>query len=225
LRHRKEMNAATFGGTLHPTNRHCLSTSSQGKGSAMANGGTSGNSLADFVSAILQLVFHLLFPFITISLCLVSYILTFWLRMPEFAFWAGVWWMVFDTARSNVWVAIGLAIFVLAALPLAWVAYREQQVQVSKIILQWIIATGVIFFMFWLRTQWPFESSGWQLFVYGMIMFAGWAALTEGMLGALAIAGHVRRARPKPVRPPTQAPHGGGPHEERRRPADEPETI
>lgn len=191
----------------------------------MANSGTSGNPLADFVSAILELVFHLLFPVITLSLCLLSYVLVSWFHMPEFAFWLGVWWMVFDAARGNVWVAIGLGIFVLAALPLAWIAYREQQVQVSKIILQWIIAAGVIFFIFWLRTQWPYERSGWQLFVYGVIMFAGWAALTEGMLGALAIAGHVRRVRPKPVKPPPQQPHGGAQREERRRPADEPETI
>jgi hypothetical protein len=192
---------------------------------AMANGGTSGNPLADFVGAILQLVFHLLFPFITVSLCLVSYILAMWFHMPEFGFWFGLWLVVFDAARGNVWIAVGLGLFILAALPLAWIAYREQQVQASKILLQWIIAAGVIFFMFWLRTQWPYDKSGWQMITYGIIMFAGWAALTEGMLGALAIAAHVRRARPRPVRPPPQAPHGGAPRDEPRRRADEPETI
>lgn len=191
----------------------------------MANPGSSGSPLADFVGAILQLVFHLLFPFITITLCLVSYILVFWFHMPEFGFWVAVWWMVFDAAHDNLWVAVGLGIFALSALPLAWIAYREQQVQVSQIILQWIIAAGVIFFMFWLRTQWPFEESGWQMIAYGIIMYAGWASLTEGMLGALAIAGHVRRARPRPIKPPPQAPHSGAQREERRRPADEPETI
>jgi hypothetical protein len=191
----------------------------------MANEGTSGNSLADVVSALLQLVFHLLFPFITISLGLVSYILAFWLHMPEFGLWVGLWWAVIDAAHGNLWVAVGLGVFVLSALPLAWVAYREQQVQVSHIILQWIVAAGLIFFMFWLRTQWPFESSGWQLIIYGLIMYAGWAALTEGMLGALAIAWHVRRARPRPIKPRPQAPHGGAQREEHHRPADEPETI
>ena len=193
----------------------------------MANTAPSGNPLADFVGAILQLVFHLLFPFITLSLCLVSYILAAWFHMPELGFWFGLWLVVFDAARGNIWVAIGLGLFALAALPLAWIAYREQQVQVSQILLQWIIAAGVIFFLFWLRTQWPYDRGLGQAITYALIMFAGWAALTEGMLGALAIASHVRRARPRPVRPPPQAPHGGGAprREERRRPADEPETI
>jgi len=182
-------------------------------------------ALAEIFGATLQLVFHLLFPFITISLCLVSYVLLFWFHMPEFGLWFGLWSMTFDAARGNVWVAVGLGVFVLSALPLTWIAYREQQVQVSQIILRWIIAAGVIFFMFWLRTQWPFEGSGWQLIIYGLIMYAGWASLTEGVLGALAIAGHVRRAWPRPIKPPSQAPHGAGAQRDDRRRADEPETI
>jgi hypothetical protein len=190
----------------------------------MANGATSGNSLADFVSTILQIVFHLLFPLIVVSLCGVSYILAVLLHMPEFGFWFGMAMLGVDSAKSNIWVAIGIGLFVLAAVPLALVAYREQQVQVSKIILQTIIAAGVIFAMFWLRTNWPYEDSGWQLITYGIILFAGWAALIEATLGILAITAHTRRNRPKPPRPPRQTPHGR-PRDEHRRPADEPETI
>ncbi len=189
----------------------------------MANGGRGENSLAEFVQAILQLVFQPLFPLITVSACGVSYILAVWLHMPEFAFWVGLWMLTWEWARGNIWGAIGFGLFVLAALPLAWIAFREQQVQASRIILAWIIAAGVIFGMFWLRTNWPYENSGWQLFTYGVILFAACAASIEAMLGMLAIMGHVRRNRPRKVRPPRQEPHGA-PREERR-PRNEPETI
>jgi hypothetical protein len=189
----------------------------------MASGGSGENSLAEFVSAILQLVFHLLFPFIVVSLFGLSYVLVVWFHMPEFGLWFGLGMVAVDYARGNIWVAIGLGLFVLAALPLAWIAYREQQVQVSKTILQWIIAAGVIFGMFWLRTNWPYEKDGWQLFSYGIIMFTGWAAFTEAMLATLSIVAHIRRSRPRKVRPPVQEPHGAP--RERRSARDEPETI
>jgi hypothetical protein len=46
--------------------------------------------LPSFVVVILQLVFHLLFPFIIVTLCGVSYVLAFWFHDPEFGFWAGL---------------------------------------------------------------------------------------------------------------------------------------
>ena len=187
--------------------------------------GSGENSLAEFVGALIQLVFHLLFPLIVVTLCGVSFLLAFMLHAPEFGFWAGLAMVGIDSAKTNIWVALGMGAFALISLPLAWVFFREQQLQVSKIILQWVIAALVIGGMFWLRSAWPYDRSGWQMIVYGIILFAGWAALIEATLGTLAIVAHVRRSRPKPVRPPRQAPHGGAPREERRRPADEPETI
>lgn len=190
----------------------------------MASGGSGENALAEFVGAIIQLVFHLLFPLIVVTLCGVSFLLAFVLNMPEFGLWAGLAMLGIASAKANLWVALGLAAFVLISLPLAWVFFREQPLQVSKLIQQWVIAAIVIGGTFWLRTAWPYEGSGWQFFIYGILLFAGWAAFTEAMLGTLGIVAHVRRNRPKPVKPPRQQPHGT-PSEERRRPADEPETI
>ena len=189
-----------------------------------ANGENKGTPLSEFVGAILELVFHLLFPVNVIAVCGISFLLVNGMQMPEFSFWTNLALLAFAYAASSIWVAAGLAIFVLAALPLAWIAYREQQVVVSRTILQWIITLGVTFGMFWLRTTWPYEDSGWQLFAYGMIMYAACAAALETMLSTLGIVAHVRRSRPAPARPPRQQPHGA-PRENRRSSRGDPETI
>jgi hypothetical protein len=189
----------------------------------MASGGSADNALAEFVGAILQLVFHLSFPLIVVTLCGVSFVLAFALHAPEFGLWAGLAMVAIGYAKTNLWVALGIGAFVLISLPLAWVFFREQQIQLSRIILQWVIAALVTGGTFWLRSGWPYENSGWQIIVYGIILFAGWSALIEATLGTLAIVAHVRRNRPRPVKPPPQQPHGAARVERRSR--DEPETI
>jgi hypothetical protein len=187
---------------------------------AVQSGG--GTPLADFITAILQLIFHLLFPFVAVSLCGVSYVLANTLHQPEFGFWFLLGEIAFDLARDNTWVAVGLGIFVLAALPLAWVAYREQQVVISTTIMQWIIGASSVLGLFWLRTAWPYNGNGWQLFTYGILMFAAWAAVTEAALATLGIVAHIRASRPPKRKPPPQAPHGTRTDHRARR---EPETI
>ena len=179
-------------------------------------------AVGEAFGAIVQLVFSLTFPLLIITVCGVSYILAFEFDMPEFALWAGLAMSAFAIAKTTVWVAIALFLFALSALPLAWVAFREQQLRVSNTILMWVIAAIVVGGMLWLRTAWPFERSGWQLIIYGIILLAAWGTVIEAALGTLGIVAHVRRNRPPPIRPPRQQPHGA-PQETRSH--SDPETI
>ncbi len=182
-----------------------------------------GVALGSTLALIIHVVFSLTFPILFITLCGVSYLLAHIFNLPEFSLWAYVASLAFGYAMANVWVAVGLGAFALAALPLAWVAFREQEVKASNTILMYVLAGMVIGFMVWLRTVWPFEQNGWQVIAYGIVMFMAWGAVIEAALGTIGIFAHVRRNRPQPVQPPPQQPHGA-PREERRS-RSEPETI
>lgn len=180
-------------------------------------------SVGEAFASLLQIIFSLTFPLMLITLCGVFYVLTAALGTPEFALWAGLAMGAFGYAKAHIWAAIALAVFVLAALPLAWVGFREREIRVSKAILEWVITGLVLAFIFWLRTVWPYSGSGWQMLAYGILLFTAWNGVVESALSTLVIVAHVRRNRPKPVAPPRQQPHGS----EERRPANanEPETI
>ena len=179
-------------------------------------------SLGEALNSLLQIIFSLTFPLTIITLCGASFVLMAAFHAPEFALWPGLAMGAFQYAKANTWVAIALGLFVLAALPLAWVGFREREIRVSKAILEWVI-TGIVFaFLFWLRTVWPYDDSGWQMLAYGIILFTGWNGVVESSLSTLVIVAHVRRNRPRPVRPPRQEPHGAT---EERRSRNEPETI
>jgi len=188
----------------------------------MAGGSGGGDSLGEALAALLLLVFSLTFPLVLTTLCGVSYVLWSALHAPELALWAVLAAAAIGYAKTNIWAAIGLIVFALAALPLAWVAYREQQVRASHTILAWLIAIMAISGMFWLRTAWPYDGSSWQSIVYAIIMFGGWTTLIEAGIATLGIVAHVRASRPVPAQPPRQQPHGA-----RDRPgkSDEPDTI
>jgi hypothetical protein len=180
-------------------------------------------SLGEAFASLLQLVFSLTFPILLITLCAISFVLAALFGMPEFGLWAYLAELAIGWATTNIWVAIGLGVFCLAAIPLTWVAFREQELKVSSTILAYVIAGLVIAFLFWLRTVWPVERM-WELWAYGIIMLAGWSAVIEAALGTIGIITHVRRNRPKPVEPPRQQPHGAA-RAEPRSSRDEPETI
>jgi hypothetical protein len=179
-------------------------------------------SLGETVAALLQIIFSLTFPVTLITLCGVSFVLTFTLGRPEFALWAGLAVRAFNYAKANTWAAIALGLFVLAALPLAWVGFREREIRVSKAILEWVITAIVLGFTFWLRTVWPYDGGGWQMLAYGILLFTGWNGVVESALSTLVIIAHMRRNRPKPIAPPRQEPHGA---REPRGRTNEPETI
>lgn len=191
----------------------------------MANqngGGGLGEAVGAALVLIIHVVFSLTFPILAITLCGVSYLLAFVFHLPEFSLWAYLATLAIDYAKTNVWVLVGLVVFALAALPLAWVAFREQELKASNTILSWVIAGMVIAFMFWLRTVWPFDRNGWQLIAYGIILFTAWSAVIEVVIGTLGIVVHVRRNRPVKTKPPAQEPHGA---RQDTRSRGEPETI
>lgn len=181
-----------------------------------------GEALGEVLVDILKIVFSLIFPFLLITLCGVSFVLVSEFHMPEFGLWAHLAEFVIGRSTSNIWVAVGLGVFCLAALPLAWVAFREQELRGSSTILAYVIAAFVIAFLLWLRTVWPVERP-WELWAYGLIMFAGWQATINALMGTLGIVAHMRRKRPRPIKPPRQEPHGAS--REQRRSRNEPETI
>ncbi|HVB79263.1 MAG TPA: hypothetical protein VNE82_04850 [Candidatus Binataceae bacterium] len=188
----------------------------------MASGNDgSGEAIAGIFGAIIQLVFSLTFPLLAITLCGLSYLLAFAFHMPEFGLWAFWAHLAIGYAKTNGWVLLGLIIFALAALPLAWVAYREQELKASNMILAYVIAGIVIAFTCWLRTAWPYDGTGWQIYSYGFLLLMAWSAVIEAAISTIGIVAHVHRNRPQPARRPAQQPHGA-PRQDRGR---EPDTI
>jgi hypothetical protein len=182
-----------------------------------------GEAVGEMLADILKIVFSLIFPLLLITLCGASFVLSVGFHLPEFALWVGIAMWALEYAKTNIWAALGLGAFVLASLPLAWVGFREQELRASSTIFAYVMAALIFGFLLWLRTVWPYNGSGWQLILYGLVMFAGWQATVDAVIGTLGILAHVRRNRPRPIDPPRQRPHGG-PREERRS-RDEAETI
>jgi hypothetical protein len=196
-------------------------------------------SFGEALAALLQIIFSLTFPLLLISLCGVSFLLALYLPTPEFGLWGVLAIWAIGYAKANTWAEIGLVVFALAALPLAWVAFREREARLSKAILEWVITAIVLGFTYWLRTVWPYDGNGWQIWVYGILLFAGWNGVVESSLSTLKIVAFHRANRP-PRRPRWQQPHGARqrrgppqPHGGRppygpgrpQRSADGPETI
>lgn len=159
------------------------------------------------ITAFFRPVFSLAFPLVITTLCGLSLILATYLGMPEFGLWGWLALPVIDYARTNVWAAVAVGVFALSAIPLAWVAFREHEIRISKAILQWMITAAVIAFIVWLRSQWPFEGSLWQLFAYGLLLLGAWGGAMETCLSTLALVSYRRATRP-PRRPRWQQPHG-----------------
>jgi hypothetical protein len=163
--------------------------------------GSSGRALG----ARLQTIFSLPFPLTVITLCGVSYVLIYTLHVPEFEFqfWARLPMRALDYAEANTWAAILLSLFVLAALPLAWLAFRQREVRASRAIREWVIAAIVFGVIFWLRTAWPYDDNRWRVLVYGILLFSAWNGVIEAILSTLKIIAFHWANRAKSVQPPT----------------------
>jgi hypothetical protein len=179
-------------------------------------------AMGEFLAALLEIIFSLTFPLTLITVCGVSFALTFAFHTPEFGLWAWLSLGAADYARTHVWAAVVLGLLSLSALPLAWVAFREREIRISKAILEWVITALVVWFTFWLRTLWPYDESGWQLLAYGVLLFAGWNGVLEATLTTVAIVALYRANRPVRTGPPQQQPHGPGNGHD---PRGDPETI
>jgi hypothetical protein len=177
---------------------------------------------AQFVGALFQVVFALTFPLMLITLCGLSFVLAVGFHLPQFGFWGGLASIAIEYARTNTWAGVALGLFALAALPLAWVAFREHEVRASGTIGSWVCAIIVGGITVWLAKLWSYDGTGWQSLFFALFLFSSWASVVEAVLSSAKIIAFHRANRPKPVTPPKQQPHGS---EERRRPRDEPETI
>lgn len=151
-----------------------------------------GAGFAGFV----QLFFSPSFPLVLVSLCGASYLLAANLHAPELGLWALVASSAIRDAKYDGWAAIALGVLVVAALPLAWLAFRQRESRRSRAIGEWVIAALVIGLMFALRVVWVYDGSDRQVFVYSFLLFMGWNALVQAMLSSLAIAVRGRTDHP-----------------------------
>jgi hypothetical protein len=188
----------------------------------MANG-NDGTALGETVAALLLFIFSLTFPIIILTLCGISYLLAFVFNAPEFGLWAVLAMGALDYAKTNLWVAVAIVAFALAALPLAWVALREQETKLSSTILAYVLTGMTSGFVIWLDTNWSYDGDGWQIIAYGILLLFICSLIVEGALGTIGIVVHVRRNRSPPATPPPRDPHGA--RQGHRREQDEPETI
>ena len=99
-------------------------------------------------------------------------------------------------ARFETWAAIGLGLLVVAALPLAWLAFRQRQARASKAIGEWAFALIVLVATLGLRMVWPFDGSDRQIYAYSFLLFIGWNAIVQALLTTLAIGLPRRAAQP-----------------------------
>jgi hypothetical protein len=174
-----------------------------------------GEGGAQIIGALFLIVFSLTFPLMFITLCVVSFTLTFALHAPEFAIWAGLAFAAGQYALTNIWAALALAAFVLAAVPLACVAFKERGVTLSEIIGVWVMVIILGGFTGWLYSAWPDNASGWQAWIFAFLLLFAWMATFEAGFGTLKLVLQYRANRPLPP-PIGQQPHGA---------TKEPETI
>jgi len=151
---------------------------------------------------IVRLFFSPSFPLVLVSLCGVSYLLASSLAAPEFGLWALLAMRVLRYVRFETWAALALALLVIAALPLAWLAFRQRRrLRRSRLLGEWVFVAVVVAFTACLRTLWEYDASDRQIYVYSFLLFIGWNGAVEAAIGTLAVAIH--GAEPAaPERPP-----------------------
>jgi|GraSoiStandDraft_5_1057265.scaffolds.fasta_scaffold95995_2 hypothetical protein len=162
---------------------------------------SSGTGLADF----LQLLFSPSFPLVLVSLCGVSYLLASWLAAPELGLWALVAMRAIRYALFETWAAIGLGLLVIAALPLAWLAFRQRKARPTKAIGEWAFAAIIVAVLFGLPAVWPYDAGDRQVFAYSFLLFIGWNSVIQALLSTLAVIVRSRAVRGAATTEPTGA--------------------
>ncbi|MGD0867623.1 MAG: hypothetical protein ABSA49_18935 [Rhizomicrobium sp.] len=155
-----------------------------------------GEALGQATVALIRLVFSPLFPIITVSVCGVSYLLTFGFHLPQFGLWAWLAGQAVAYAQANFLAMLVLAAFVLGALPLALVGFREHATRTSGVIGGWvwvaIISGGTI----WAATAWPAdEYPAVQQYVFAFLLFWAWTSICEVLMSTLKL---IAQNRPQP---------------------------
>jgi hypothetical protein len=146
---------------------------------------------------LFRLVFSLMFPIVLVTTCVVAGILAYGFGIPQFALLWVLAGGVIGYAATNLWAGVALAVFVLASVPLAWVAFRELALRISSVLGAWVTAIIFCGFSLWLSTSWAYDSSGWQQLCFAFLLFMGWSAVCEALVGTLKLVFHIR---PKPGR-------------------------
>ena len=146
---------------------------------------------------LFRIVFSLMFPIVFISTCMVAGVLTYGFGIPQFNLLWALPMAAIGYAATNLWAGVALAVFVLASVPLAWVAFRELALQISNVIGAWVFAIIFCGFSLWLSTSWAYDTSGWQQLCFAFLLFMGWSAVCEALLGTLKL---VLQMKPKPGR-------------------------
>lgn len=158
----------------------------------MAKGaaGTSRTSSRDGFGRIAQLFFSPSFPLVLVSLCGVSYLLASSLAAPEFGLWALLAMRVIRYARFETWAALALGLLVVAALPLAWLAFRQRNSRRPRLRRQWWLVAVVVAFTACLRAVWEYDASDRQIYIYSFLLFMGWNAAVEAAIATIVVAIH-----------------------------------
>ena len=158
---------------------------------------SAGEDFGQAFAALIQIIFSPLFPVIAITLCGASYVLTFVFHLPQFALFAFLAKFGIEYAFGHIWAGLALAVFVLAAAPLAWVGFREAETRTSRVIGYWVFSGlfggGII----WLGHAWPFSGTGFQQIVFALLLFCVWAEVCETMMITVKL---VALSRPQPGR-------------------------
>jgi hypothetical protein len=154
-----------------------------------------GEAMGQATVALFQIIFSLFFPVIVISTCAASYVLSFGFNIPQFGLWAGLAGMAVAYAKTTPWAALALIAFVVAALPLAWVGFREHATRVSSTIGGWVTAAIFSGGTLWLAAAWPADYSNMQAVVFAFLLFASCTAIFEALLDTSKL---IAQNRPQP---------------------------
>jgi hypothetical protein len=171
----------------------------------MAN--TPGEDFGQALALFIQIVFSPIFPLLAITLCGVSFLLTFVFGLPQFALMASLSIAAFEYCRGHFWAMAALVFFILAALPLAWVGFKEAETRTSRVIGHWVACAIVGGGILWLASAWPFSGSGFQQIVFAILLFAVWTDVCQtAMITAKLVA--LSRPQPGPEVVEAQKAHG-----------------
>lgn len=155
----------------------------------------------------LQLVFSPIFPVLLITLCGVSFLLTFVFGLPQFGLFASLSVAAFQYSLGHLWAMAALVVFILAAVPLAWVGFKEAETRTSRVIGHWIACAIFAAGTLWLASAWPFSRSGFQQIVFACILFALWGEVCDTIMITVKLIA-LSRPQPGPEVVEAQKAHG-----------------
>jgi len=168
---------------------------------------TGSEDLAQAFAMFLKIVFSPIFPLLAITLCGVSFLLTFVFGLPQFALFAGLSIGAFQYSLGHLWAMAALIVFILAALPLAWVGFKEAETRTSRVIGHWVACAIFAGGTLWLASAWRFSGSGFQQIVFACLLFSVWAEICDTIMITLKLVAFWRpQAGPEVVE--AQKAHG-----------------